>query len=355
MCRCKSEELFTREERASIQDAVDRGVRWLISRQGEDGSIRLEGEKPSRDPQSYYKVVWPLTLAGRLREANLTANYIKSDFMLSNGDFSGGEPRSSEEWFQWRYYTYLNVWIVLGAHKLGRFDLSIPGFSYMLKYRDPETGGFCNEKPYPEGNYIEDALSASYNGLACLNLGCIEEAEGAGNFLLRLLSVQPEPDERFYVALNAKKGLITEFPEEEAPYRVVEAKATQQYYYYLGYPIIFLSKLYLATNKRIYLEAAEKYFNFTKLCSKDVYASPPSGKLGWGCAALYSITGDRDVGEAVKSVVKYLLQTQEEEGCWARFPGFKRYLDGKPYPLTGRVDLTSEFTAWLMEILKDVG
>ena len=347
--------LFSEEERGLILNAIERSAEWLVSRQGEDGSIKLEGGVTARDPQCYYKLIWPLTLTGRLREANRTASYIKSAFMLENGDFSGGAPRSAEEWFQWRYYTYLNVWIVIGAHKLGRFDISIPGIRYMLKYRDPRTGGFCNEKPYPEGEYIEDALSASYNGLACLYLNRLAEARGAGDFLMRLMRLQPEFKERFYAAFDARRGLITSFPSEEAVNRVVEAGEKEQYYYIIGYPIIFLSKLYQATGEDRYLEAAREYFNFTKLCQDDVYASPPSGKLGWGCAALYGITGDREVGEAVKSEVRYLLRTQDEEGCWSRFPSFKRYLNGEPYPLSGRVDITGEFCAWLSEIFQEAG
>ena len=344
--------LFLDNERRLILNAIERSADWLVSRQGEGGSLKLEGGVIARDPQCYYKVVWPLSLAGRLREADLTAGYVKSKFMLENGDFSGGEPRSEEEWFQWRYYTYLNVWIVIGAHRLGRFDISIPGIQYMLKYRDPQTGGFCNEKPYPKGRYIEDALTASYNGLACLYLGKLSEACGAGDFLVKLLRLQPEFEERFYTAFDATDGLITDFPPEEAVYRVVETGEREQYYYFLGYPIIFLSKLYLATNDDRYLEAAKEYFNFTKSCQDDVYASPPSGKLGWGCAALHGITGDEDVGEAVKSEVRYLLETQDEEGCWSRFPGFKLYLNGEPYPTSGRIDLTAEFCAWLSEIIQ---
>ena len=347
-------EIFSEADRSIILRAIARGANWIIHRQGGDGCLRLEDEVVADDPRCYYKVVWALTVAGRLREANLAASYIKSRFMLEDGDFSGGTPRSSEEWFQGRYYTYLNVWIVIGAHKLGRFDLSIPGINYMLRYRDPVTGGFCNEKPYPQGRYIEDALATSYNGLACLYLGRLEEARGAGNFLIRLLELQPEFEERFYAAMDGEGRLITDFPPEEAIHRVVEAGERQQYYYIIGYPIILLSKLYLATGEKRYLETAERYFSFTKICRGDVYASPPSGKLGWGCALLYRVTKDEEIGRAVKAVTEYLLERQEEEGCWLRFPGFKRYRDGEPYPLCGAIDITSEFTAWLSEILQEI-
>jgi len=345
--------LFSYDERISVLSAIRRSADWLVSRMGESGCLRLEEGAIAKDPQCYYKVIWALGSAGRLREANLISSYAKSKFMLENGDFSGGDPRSETEWFQWRYYTYLNVWFVIGAHKLGRFDLSFPGIQYMMRYRDPLTGGFCNERPYPEGRYIEDALAASYNGLACLYLGKIVEARGAGDFLMELLRLQPVIEERFYTAFNGKEGLITDYPQEEALYRLVDAQEMDQYHFYIGYPIIFLSKLFLVTDAETYLETAKAYFDFTKLCQDDVYASPPSGKLGWGSAALYGITGDEDMGSAVGSQVRYLLETQDEEGCWSRFPGFKHYLNGEEYPISGKIDLTSEFCAWLSEIMKE--
>jgi hypothetical protein len=344
--------IFSEKERYEILDAINRGADWLVSRQGVDGSIELEKNVTAKDPFCYYKVIWPLVLAGKFREADLLSSYIKSTFMLKDGDFSGGEPRSEDEWFQWRYYTYLNLWIIIGAHKLGRFDISIPGIRYMLKYRDPETGGFCNEKPYPEGKYMEDILTAAYNALGCLYMGRIDEACRAGDFLINVLSVQPDRQDRFYVAYNASDGLITDVPFKEKVNRIVETSERDQFYYYIGFPVISLSKLYLATSEEKYLEAANGYFDFTKSCQEDVYASPPSGKLGWGAAILYRITGDRDVGEAVRRQVRYLLKTQDREGCWSRFPGFKMYMNGEPYPITGRLDATGEFTSWLCEILQ---
>jgi len=348
--------LFSDTERAAIRNAIERSTSWVTSKQGEDGSIRLREGVVEKDPVCWYKVVWPLALAGKVREANLTASHIRSNFMLENGDFSGGEPRSSEEWFQWRYYTYLNFWVVVGAHKLGRFDLSFPGISYVLRYRDPVTGGFCNEKPYPEGNYLEDSLAASYNGLACLYLGKLEEAREAGRFLTNLLKLQPEINRTFYTAVNAREGgLIEDFPSDEAINRIVDSSQTQQYYYFVGYPIMLLSKLFLATNEEVFLNAAKQYFDFAKECQDDVYASPPSGKLAWGCAILHRIMGEREVGEAVKKQVRFLLETQEVDGSWSRFPGFKRYMNGELLALPTVMDVTSEFSTWLSEILQESG
>jgi len=339
-------------DKSRMLRAIESGLQFLLSRVAETGAITMEEGSEATDPGYYYKSVWALAAGGRLHEANLVASYVEKNFHLRNGDFSGGKVRSSIEWFQRRYYAYLNTWFIIGSQKIGRFDLSLRSVDYIISYFDPKTGGFCNEKPYPHGAYLEDSQSASYCGHACLHVGRLEEAKKSGAFLIRLLKSQPPRVHGFYTSINERGHLIREYEKEDEIYRFMDFDKKEQYYFMVGFPVIFLSKLYLATHDRIYLNAARAYFNITKGCRDDVYASPPSGKLGFGSTILHGITHDESVGLAARKEVEFLLEHQEKDGSWRHFPGFHLYGNGEPISDIARVDITAEFCTWLSEILQ---
>jgi hypothetical protein len=336
------------------REAASKGAAFLEGRVNSDGSVRGEKDVVSNKVGCYYKTIWALASSGRFYLANSVADFTRKSFLHRNGDFADKLQRQGDEWFEWRYHTYLNIWLTIGAHTIGRFDLSFPGSDYILTFLDPKTGGFCNERPYPAGKKIEDSLASSGDALACLYVGRLEEARKTGDFLIRLLRAQPEPKKRFYTALNGKGNLIRDFPSADEIYRVVDATRKEQYYFMVGLPMALLSKLYLATNLKNYLDAARGYFQFTKHCADDAYSYPASGKSGFGSAILARITGNEDIKSAAERQLEYLVQTQDQDGAWKSFPGLKLYGNGSVFPIEGQIDITGEFTVWLNEMLQEL-
>ncbi len=104
----------------SYLKAAQKGSEWLVSKQQEDGSITKA--------EVYYKAPYALSVTGRALEANKLINWIKTDVLQDNGDLNQN--------------TYKNSWIVQGAHRLARFDVSLPGMGYILQTQAP-CGGFC--------------------------------------------------------------------------------------------------------------------------------------------------------------------------------------------------------------------
>ena len=86
-----------------------------------------------------------------------------------------------------------------------------------------------------------------------------------------------------------------------------------------------------------YLDAAISYFNFTVSCRHDLYDFPPGGKLGWGSALLYKITGETKHRETAERIADYFVRTQTPAGHWPDF--------GEPYS-----GVAAEFVMWLMGI-----
>ncbi len=337
------------------RSVATKAVEFLKGRQTSEGWMKEEDGEPSKNLTCYYKAIWAFESAGELARANAVADILSETFMRKSGDFGSEEQRKGEEWFEWRYRAYPNIWVIIGAHKIGRFDLSVPGAGFLLSYQDPKSGGFCNEAPYPKGGGLEDSLTTSACGLAVLTAGRVEEASRAGDFLVRLVDDQPEVKERFYAAYDARKrGLVRQFEEPEAVFRVVETDIKEQFYFMVGLPIAFLAKLYLATRDRRYLAAAKEYYAFTRRCTDYAYHYPASGKSGFAAAILSRISGSREVADSARDQLTFYSETQARTGSWPRFPGLKLYGDGATSSIAGQLDITAEFVAWINEMLQEL-
>src|SRR5580658_10836806 len=94
---------------------ADKGLGFLESRQNREGWMLDQKDAPSHNIASYYKTMWAFQSAGRLPRANAIADILKREFQRKNGDFGDEAQRKGEEWFEWRYYTYPNIWIIIGA------------------------------------------------------------------------------------------------------------------------------------------------------------------------------------------------------------------------------------------------
>jgi rhamnogalacturonyl hydrolase YesR len=150
--------------------------------------------------------------------------------------------------------------------------------------------------------------------------------------------------------MDVEGNVVTDVPAGAELFYYVDATRPKQIYFNPGIALIYLSQLYRATGEEEYLEAGQQVFRFTEGCAEDVYRFPPSGKLGFGSALLYSITGVPAARRAALRVAEYLVETQTPEGFW-RLPDEELYAavqdkDG----FDTRLDLCSEFTTFLLEI-----
>jgi hypothetical protein len=332
---------------ARYREGAERGAAWLAERVGPDGTYGPEAD----DIAFYYKGPYALTLTGRFVEAARMLDHVKRVFLGEDGDFGGSDAKSSNDFLGRWYYTYANVWLVMGAHMMGRFDVSYPGLEFILRFRDTDSGGFFSERPADDGGSRIDSLTTSFNGRACLYLGRRDEALAAGDFLLRFLELQPE-DGRFYSSYVPEKGLVTSPGEgEEALHYVVDSAQERQWYFFVGHPAGYLSELYALTGDDRYRRGAESYFAFAVSCREDVYAHPPSGKLGWGSAASFRATRDVAFRDAAERIADYLLSIQNPDGSWL-YDSLYGNMDEQPAAIT--FDLTHEFVTWLAEIAGDL-
>lgn len=311
------------------QAAIQKAGRFMLAGFQPDGSF---GEEAT-SLDCYYKNIASLALIGHAEEAMVLADFIGAHYMKDDGDFTG----RSNPWFE-EYQDYTNHWIAYGAHLIGRFDLSYRAMRHILKKQGP-TGGFRSAE---RGTY--DILSTASAAHVCLVTGFVDQARGGGDFMLNLLENQPHPDERFYVRADAEGHPITEFPEEKASFFVVDTAQEHQFYYYYGFPMGTLGKLYLATGEERYLRGGAQCYDFLLHCAEDRFRMPASGKVGWGSSVMARATGEDRYREGAIAVAEYLAETQHACGAWVHTLIYTQ-LEEQPPAIT--FDLTGEFIAWM--------
>jgi len=293
----------------AYRQAAVKAVRWLLSQQNDDGSINPVDQGIA----AYYKVPYALSLAGRTPEAVRLLTWVRENAFTEEGDFGGRYPRIGAHQV---YYHYANSWLICGAQRLGQFDLSLKGVDFLLSLQHPESGGLLTRGPESALSGEQDLMSTCTAGIAALYTGRVEEAQAIGDHLVRVWEKQPVASKRLYFTLHNGEQLITDFPEEDAILRMVDAGKPGQQYLIPGLATAFLVRLWYATGGKKYLQVAHEYTEFGDLCAEDRYTTLPSAWFGWGAALLYQATGNANYQRIAAAVCDFLAGSQLESGTW---------------------------------------
>jgi hypothetical protein len=162
-------------------------------------------------------------------------------------------------------------------------------------------------------------MSSGISGIACLATGQTDAAEKLAGCFERLIEMQPAPKKRFYTTLEVNGRLGTEFPDEEAFWRVIDTQQKDQCWYAVGLPFTFAVLLHQATGKERYAQLAEWFFEFQSRCV-DPWDGGSSGKAAWGCSVLYRVTGEPRYRDAALHVARNYMACQTSDG-WFNWGG----------------------------------
>lgn len=317
------------------RESAGRAVVWLSNQLDRDGSLSV----PVNDLACYYKLPYLLHVSGYLDEATRSLSYIKSTFMLENGDFTtrNGMKSANEAFVE--YWGYINGWIALTSQKMGRFDIAFPSYEYLKSFSHSRNGGFTTQKPYGQGDDVVDVLTTAHLGLVALYFGDRDRAKAAGQLLQQLASLQPDLSFGFFLRMNADGKVITEFSPESAMFYVVSRTDPNQAYFMIGYPIAFLGMLYRATGEAQYLKTAKDYLDFVLQCQGNLRTFHYSHKVAWGAAIVANLTNETMYRDLSISIADYLLSSQDTSGAWL-----------VDQPVHVSYDQTAEISIWMREI-----
>lgn len=311
--------------------AGHRAVEWLASRIGADGS--LGGD--CADLACYYKLPYLMQLAGRPADANHLLDRIRDRFLRPGGDLLTSDAEKTLDPVLTLYPGYMNGWIAMAAHRLGRFDLSFPAWGYLRTFWNPELQAFTIA-PAQGG---AEVLMTAHLGLNALYLGERDLAEDAGRALGRFLTLQPSPEARFFLRMAGSGALQTDFPAKAAGPHVIAADQPGQAWFFIGYPMAFLARLYRATGESTHLSTARGYLDFARRCGPHLVGEHFGHKVAWGAAELAGATGDPEPRALSAKIARNLIAAQERDGGW---------MAGQP--IHTRLDQSAEVAIWLLEI-----
>ncbi|KAK7112593.1 uncharacterized protein [Littorina saxatilis] len=301
------------------------------------------------DVSSIYKLPTFLFTAGRWELCHKVLDDIKARFMQPDGDFiswpgrSGLERKTSNP-RQQLFWPYLNTWIAMASHRLGRFDISVPARRYLETYYNPNVGGFGTSGPFDKASngakYDVGIFMSSHLGLAFMYFGDMEKAIAVGELMGRFVTKQTALNEYFLLRMRGDTGeLVTELPEDLALYYRLDRSKPNQLFFMLGYPVFFLYYLSQATGEKKYIETAEKILDFLLTCDESFFSFFLSHKCAYGASLIALATGKDKYRQMSARVAGYLLSCQTKEGS----------LD-LGLPPMGTLDQTAEIGTWMKEI-----
>jgi hypothetical protein len=319
----------------TITDTAQRGARWLLGSVRADGSI--EGATSLGD---YYKAPFALTVTGHLPAAERVLGHVARKLLRPGGELDG----TSLPWFD-TFCIYPHAWLTVAALMRGRFELAQPLLRVLLECHDEKTGAFFGTTlGRRQRNGPQEVMSSSMAALACLWAGRLDVALRTGQWLRRLFDAQPDLRRGLYFVWDSAAGLVTEFPEAAAKEYFVDGREVTQWYFQYGISAAFLSSLSAATGDRDWLELAQRFLRASRSCREDVYRQPQSGKIGWGAAWTYRLSGDAEDRQLVETVAEGLLALQNSAGWWSVLGAYDMETATKIAP---NLDVTSEFVGLL--------
>ena len=308
---------------------------WLLALLQADGSLR-----DAHRISAYYKTPFALTVTGHNAQTERLLDYIQRAFLKPDGDLDG----TGVEWFD-SFRIYPHAWLAIAAVMRGRFELAYALLPTLAAYHDPATGGFfATPQGRAQGEGPQEIMTTSLAGLACLWGGRLDLAMKTGEWLRQVFDAQPDIRKGLYQVWDSRQGLVTQFPKEKAKSFLVDATQPEQWYFQYGISAAFLASLSAATRQEEWLAVARRFLHSSKHCCEDVYCRPASGKIGWGAAWCYRLSGDEEDRKIGIAVAEGLRDLQNEDGSWSASGG-RRNTAGPV--LETDIDVTSEFTGLL--------
>ncbi len=341
-------------EPQDLVNAAHKAAEWLAAHQTEQGNY-LGKEPPTEDgvyPDSddlgcYYKSFYSLRAAGETVAAARGLGYLIERFMTPEGDFVNSPTERTKGSYTPNFsQLYPNTWILRGFMAMGWFGYARRAWEFLLKHRDPETGGFFATVT-PKTDLIDSNVTGVGGVLCAMLMGEMDKAIQSGDFLLKMIEAQPDP-KKMYTRWRLGEGLVTDASDVEEKLRAycyIDAERPKQAYWPWAMPMANLALLYDRAGEKRFLEGAIRVHEFLSSCHPHAFSWTTSGKSGWGSAILYRLTGDRKYRETALMEMEFILGLQQPEGAML-FPGAES-IEAQATRTT--YDLTGEYTAWLTD------
>jgi len=285
-----------------------RAVSWLKDKLNPDGSL---GDV--KDGFKYYRGPWTFTLYGEPDVAHALCGWIRRNLLTAEGSLAGPARILDDGW------AYRDATLIVGAQMLQQNDLSLALMPGLLRWQDPASGGFANDR-MPDGSMSDDGdiPYACGPGFACLMTGRLDAARRVADFLQTIYDAQAELPDRFFCFWSRSRQAPIRYGDADfKPRCVVENQQdVMQRWTIGGIAAGFLGRLYLADPQPRYLELARKYQAFSMAATDHQFSYPSACKSSWGASLLYQITGEPQYLAWLGRFGRWYIESMEPEGYW---------------------------------------
>ena len=345
---------------------IDRKYIETINRTYDFACRNHEKLMNARDIQVHYKAPYFWACIGDMEKAGIYCDLIEKKYLRKDGDFRTEDDFKGFSEFPCtvlNQYIYPNGWIVSGMQRLGRLDIARKGIEFILRFQDPKYGGFYYSFDATNkviNKKLMDSSSTSSAGMACLMCGYMENAILAGQFIISLIDKQPDFEKCFYSCMKNDGTLFTELEETDDPWEPngrkqkclsTEHDGATELTWLIGKPTKFLTRLYLATGNKIYLEYANKAFEFFHRLNDNAWTNYASCKTMWAGAELYRLTGMKKYKDTALRILDFYSETQCDSGAWVHHLW---YADEAEQSFSWTADITFEFGAEISDVIFDL-
>jgi len=139
------------------------------------------------------------------------------------------------------------------------------------------------------------------------------------------------------------KGLRTEFPEDRQRLFSIRDDKRRQMYFNMGIAAAFLSRLAMATGDPDWIELGKRYLSIGFNVLDEMYETAQVGKVGWGSALIYGVSGDEKYLRLAERVGEAMIAQQTDTGGWDNTGGYVNDAI--------RIEVTCEFIVLLDEMI----
>ena len=240
-------------------------------------------------------------------------------------------------------------WVARGAWIGGAFDVAGKACEYLA-----QPAGGLPQATSDTGPAVDAATrsigTAANAAITFLYAGDMANAETCERFVRRVYDAQDAKDV-FYVRTDAAGNLLTDFPEEERAFSVIDLSAADQMFWYFGISMSMYTKLFEFTGDQMYLDRARRAFEIFEPCRPNVAGDDLTvGKVAHGTAVLYRLTGDKACLDTCRQCAQNLIQSQHEEGFWL----YGRRADMRELNRTTVLDFCVEMAIWCIEVRREL-
>ncbi len=349
---------LSKEQLERYQGSIRKTVQWAHS--------RYDKILAEPDLQGHYKAPAFWAAVGDAAMAGQCRQIITQRFLRPDGDFRMADDVKGFVQFSCttrNQYIYPNGWVTVGMQKAGAYDVVQQALKFILSFQDPKHGGFYyafDPKTKQIDKRLMDSSSTSSAGMALLMAGRLAEARRAGDFILRLLSLQPEPDKYFFSCMKPDGTLFTDvfgtedqWADDSRKQKCLSTAADglAELTWLIGKPTKFLTRLYTATGESKYLEAAKQAFFFFHKLQANAWINYASCKTMWAGAELYRLTGESIFAETAVRLLDHYVKTQSPSGSWVHTLWYK---SEEEQTFCWSADITFEYGAEFSDVVYDL-